>query len=46
MAERVLVYTSDDSIYVMDDWGRVHVYEVEADGSLVEVLAPATGGRA
>lgn len=43
MSEQVLVHTSDDTIYVMDDYGRVHVYEVEADGSLVEVLGPARG---
>jgi hypothetical protein len=43
VAEKVLVYTSDDTIYVMDDYGGVHVYEVEPDGSLTEVLAPGRG---
>jgi len=43
MAEQVLVHTSDDTIYVMDDYGRVHVYEVQPDGSLIEVLAPGKG---
>ena len=42
MAEKILVHTSDDTIYVMDDWGRVRVYEVESDGSLTEVVMSET----
>lgn len=43
MSQVVQVYTSDDTVYVMDDYGRVHAYEVQEDGSLIEILAPATG---
>ena len=44
MSEKVLVHTSDDTIYVMDDYGRVHVYEVLSSGSLRR-LPPARGPR-
>lgn len=39
MSERNLVRT-DDLIRTMDDDGRVHVFEVQPDGSLEELLAP------
>jgi hypothetical protein len=35
VSTEIIVHTSDDTIYVMDDYGRVHVYEVQPDGQLV-----------
>jgi len=39
MSQVVQVYTSDDTVYVMDDGGHVHAYEVQHDGTLEKIPA-------